>query len=88
MRGGRAFGNVIVTCNSQDAAPWCGARHVGMFENIGTPINARAFAIPNAKDTIKLGAAWRCKAHLLRTPQRGGCQLFVHARLKNDVVFF
>ena len=48
----RAFGNVIVTRDSQYAAPRRGARHVGMFEHVGATVHTWPLAIPNAKDAI------------------------------------
>ena len=77
---------MVVTGHGQYAAPGRGARHVGVFENVGATVHARAFAIPNAKDTIKAVAARRGKTQLLRAPQRGGGQFFVHAGLKDDVL--
>ena len=79
---------MVIARNRQHAAPWRGASHVGMFENIGTTVHTRTFAIPNAKDAVHLVATRRCKAKLLRTPQRRGRQLFIHAGLKNNVVLF
>ena len=81
-----AFGHVVVTRNSQHATKRCGASHIGVLEHIGATVNARAFAIPNAKHAVKaLRACWR-KAQLLRTPQGSSRQLLVDARLKHNVV--
>ncbi len=84
----RAFGNVIVTSDGQDAAPSRGARHVGMFENIRAAVYSGPLAIPNAKNAIQFLAAWWRKPQLLGTPQCCGRELFVDAWLKNDVMFF
>ena len=59
-----------------------------MFEDIGATVNTRPLAIPNAKDAIEFLTAWGRKPQLLGAPQCGGRELFVHARLKNNVVFF
>ena len=59
---------MVVTRHRQHAAPWRGARHVGVFEHIGATVYARAFAIPNTKDAIKFVAARWCKAQLLCAP--------------------
>ena len=48
----RAFGNVIVTSDGQDAAPRRGARHIGMFENVRAAVYSGPLAIPNAKNAI------------------------------------
>ena len=52
VRGCRAFGNVIVTCDGQDAAPSRGAGHVGVFEHVGATVHTWPLAIPNAKNAI------------------------------------
>ena len=78
--------NMVVSRHSQNTAPRCGSRHVGVFEHIGTTVHTRAFAVPNAKHAVELVAARRRKTELLGAPQRGGGQLFIHTRLKHNVL--
>ena len=79
---------MVVTRHGQHTAPFGGAGHVGMFENVGAAVHARALAVPNAKNAVELvGARWR-KSQLLRAPQGSGGQFLVHARLENNVLCF
>ena len=80
-----ALGNVVVTGNRNHAAVFRGAGHVGVFEHIRATVNARAFAVPNAKHAVEFFRL-RINVELLRAPQRGGRQLFIHARLEHDVL--
>ena len=82
------FGHMVVAGHGQDTAPWGGASHVGVFEHIRAAIYAGAFAVPNAKHTIKLLSSWGREPHLLGAPERSCSQLFVDPRLKHNVVFF
>ena len=86
VRSRAAFGDVVVTGQSQHAAPRRGARHIGVLENIRGAIHAWAFAIPNAKNAIEFVAARGRKAQLLRPPQSGGGKLFIHTGLENDLL--
>ena len=86
VRSRAAFGDVVVTGQSQHAAPRRGARHIGVLENIRGTVNAWAFAIPNAKNAIEFVAARGRKAQLLRPPQSGGGKLFIHTGLENDLL--
>ena len=78
--------HMVVTCHRQYATPRRGASHIGVFEHIGTTVYTWAFAIPNAKDTIKFIAACWCKTQLLRAPQGSSGQLFIHTGLEHDVL--
>ena len=86
VRSGGAFGDVVIPRHRYHAAPLGGARHVGVFEHVRAAVYPRALAVPNAKYPIVFVAAHRCIAQLLRTPDGGCCQLFVHAGLKHDMV--
>ena len=86
VRGGRAFRNMVIACDRNHAAPGRSASHVGMLKHIATPVYTRALAVPNTEHTVKPVAARRRKTELLRAPQGGGRQLFIHAGLKHDVV--
>ena len=86
VRGGRAFGHMVIAGHRQHAAPGRGARHVGMLEHIRSPVHARALAVPDAKNAVVLVGARRRKTQLLRAPASGGGQLLIDARLKHDVL--
>ena len=81
-----AFRNVVVARHRNHTAPRRGAGHVGVFKNVGTTVNPWALAVPDAEHAIEFVRARRGKTQLLRAPQRRGRQLFVHARLENDVL--
>ena len=88
VRRCRALGHMVVTGHRQHTAPRRGARHVGVLEHIGAAVHTRSLAVPNAKHAVKLVAAGRGKAQLLRAPQGRGGQLLVHAWLKVNVTRF
>ena len=79
---------MVITGHGQHAAPRGGTGHVGVFEHIRATVNARAFAIPNAKHAIELVAALGRKTQLLCAPQGRGSQLFVDPGLEDDVLGF
>jgi hypothetical protein len=76
----------VVARDGDHAAPGRGARHVGVLEDVRTAVDARALAVPDAEHAIELVGAGRREAQLLRTPQRGGRELLVDARLEHDVL--
>jgi hypothetical protein len=86
VRGGGAFGYMVVTGHGNHAAPGCRAGHVGVFEHVGAPVHARALAVPDAEHTVEPVGAGRGKSELLRAPQRGRSQLFIHAGLEHNVL--
>jgi hypothetical protein len=85
--GGAALGDVVVAGHRDHAAELGGARHVGVLEDVRATVHARALAVPDAEDAVELVGALRREAQLLRAPERGGGELFVHARLEDDVLF-
>ena len=86
VRGGGTLGNMVVTGHGDDAAELGGTRHVGVLEDIGSAVDARPLAVPDAEHAIELVGALRREAQLLRAPQRGRRQLLVDARLEHDVL--
>ena len=84
--GGGAFGNMVVACHRNHAAPGCGSCHIGMLKNIGAAVYPWALAVPDAKHAVVLVGARRRKPELLRSPQCGGGQFFVDAGLKHHMV--
>jgi hypothetical protein len=83
VRGRAALGDVVVAGHRDHATPGGGARHVGVLEDVGAAVHARALAVPDAEDAVELVGALRREAQLLRAPQRGGRELFVHAGLED-----
>ena len=77
---------MVIARHGQHAAPGRGAGHVGVFEHVRAAVHARAFAVPDAEHAVELVGARRRKTQLLRAPQGGGGQLFVHAGLEHDVL--
>ena len=57
-----------------------------MAENIAAAVDAGPLAVPDADHAIIFGAGREIE--LLRAPDRGGGEVFVHARLEFDVVLF
>ena len=88
VRGRAALADVIVPGHGNHATPLGGARHVGVLEHVRAAVHTRPLAIPNAEHAVELVAArWRI-TQLLRAPHGRGAQFFVHAGLKDDVLFF
>ena len=77
---------MVITCHRQHAAPRRRTCHVGVLEDIGATINTWALAIPDTKHAVELVTARWCKTKLLRAPQCGGRQFFVHPRLEHNVL--
>ena len=85
VRGGAAFGHMVVACQRDHAAVRRGARHVGVFEHIRAAVNARAFAVPDAEHAVEL-LVRGVELDLLRAPDRGGRQFLVDTGLEHDVL--
>ena len=83
----RALGHVVVAGDGDHAAVPGGAGHVGVLEDVGAAVHARALAVPDAEHAVVL-LALRIEVELLRAPHRGGAELLVHAGLEDDVVGF
>ena len=81
-----AFGHMVIAGNRQNAAPSCGARHVAVLEHVRRAVYARAFAVPNAEHAVEFVVARRRETELLRAPQGGGREFFIHTRLEHDVL--
>ncbi len=84
MRHGGGFCAVIVAGQAQHAAVLRRARGIAMAEHVAAAVDARPLAVPDADHAIVPGA--RRQIELLRAPDRGGRQIFVHAGLELDVV--
>src|SRR5450830_366665 len=74
---------MVVTGNHQYATVTRGASHVGMLEDIATAVHARPLAIPQRKYTVILRTGKQ--VDLLRAPDAGRGQVFVHAGMEFDV---
>jgi|TARA_B110000967_G_C18901409_1_gene575590 hypothetical protein len=53
-----------------------------MTENITRSVDAGAFAVPQRKDVV--ASPFATQVSLLRSPNRGGGQIFLKAFLKNN----
>src|ERR1700742_1654034 len=84
MRNGRGFRAVIVSSETQPPAIFRRPRRIAVTEHVAAAIDARALAVPDADDTVVPGAFGEIE--LLRTPDRSGGEVFVHAGLEFDVV--
>ena len=75
---------MIVAGEAQHAAVFRRARGVAVAEHVAAAIDAGALAVPDADHAVVLGAGRQIE--LLRAPDRGGGEVFVHAGLEFDVV--
>ena len=85
VRRGRALGDVVVAGDRDHAAVLRGAGHVGVLEDVGAAVDARALAVPDAEHAVEL-LRLRIEVELLRAPDRGRRQLLVDAGLEDDVL--
>ncbi len=65
---------------------WVVPAMLACLKHVGAAVHARALAVPDAEHAVELVGARRREAQLLRAPEGGGRQLFVHARLEHDVL--
>ena len=84
MRHGRGFGAVIVAGETQHAAVFRRARGIAVAKHVAAAVDAGSLAVPDADHAVMAGAGG--KIELLRTPDRGGRQVLIHAGLELDVV--
>ena len=84
MRHGGGFGAVVVAGQTQHAAVLGRARGIAVAEYVAAAVDAGALAVPDADHAIVPGAGR--KIELLRAPDRGRGEVFVHAGLELDVV--
>ena len=73
---------MVITKDDEDTAITRRSLTVAMLNGIARPIDARTLAVPERKDACDLGL--RQQWHLLRTPNRGGREIFIDARLEVD----
>ena len=84
MRHGRGFRAVVVAGQTEHAAVFRRARGIAVAKHVAAAVDAGALAVPDADRAI-VSCTGR-QVQLLRAPDRGGRQVFVHAGLKFDVV--
>ena len=84
VRGGGAFGGMVVAHQREHAAVLGGAGVVGVAEDVARAVDAGALAVPDAEYAVVLALA--PQLGLLRAPQRGGGQVLVEAGHELDVV--
>ena len=77
---------MVVAGKNEHTAVLGGARGIAVPEHVAAAVDAGALAVPDADHAIILGAGRQIE--LLRAPDRGRCQVFVHAGLELDVVLF
>ena len=77
---------MIVTGQTQHAAIPGRARGIAVPEHVAAAVDAGTFAVPDADHAIVPGAGRQIE--LLRAPDRGRREIFVHAGLKLDVILF
>jgi hypothetical protein len=74
---------VVVAHQSNDATIPRRASQIGMAKHVASTVDARPFAVPHAEHAIEF--AFAAQLSLLRTPQRGGGEVFIQAGLELDV---
>ena len=84
MRQSRALSAVIVASDGDHAAMWRRSGRIGMFKDIATAIDSRAFAVPETKYAIGIGTGEQ--ADLLGSPNCVGRQFFIDARPKDNLL--
>ena len=75
---------MVVARDRQNAAVACGAGGVGVLEHVHAAVDPGPFGVPHAEHAVVSGA--REKADLLRSPNGCRGEVFVHARLKADMM--
>src|SRR5258707_6171925 len=86
MRHGGGFCAVVVAGQTEHAAVLCRARGIAVPEHVAAAVDAGALAVPDADHAIMPGAGRQIE--LLRSPDRGSREVFIHGRLELDVVLF
>ena len=86
VRHGGGFGAVIVAGEAQHAAIPGRARGIAVPEDVAAAVDAGTLAVPDTDHAIVPGAGRQIE--LLRAPDRGRREIFVHAGLKLDVILF
>ena len=84
MRHGGGFCAVVVAGQAQHTAVFRRAGSIAVPEHVAAAVDAGALAVPDADHAIMAGALRQIE--LLRTPDRGGGEVLVHAGLEFDVV--
>ena len=75
---------MVVAGQAQHAAVFRRAGGIAVPEHVAAAVDAGALAVPDADHAVMAGALRQIE--LLRTPDRGGRQILVHAGLEFDVV--
>ena len=77
---------MVVSGQTQNAAILSRACGIAVAEDVAAAIDAGALAVPDADDAVIIGTLGEIE--LLRSPDRGGGEVFVNAGLEFDVVLF
>ena len=75
---------MVISRDQQHAAVSGRARRVGVLEDVARAIHAGTFAVPDTEYTVVLGTFKQ--ANLLRAPDGGGSEFFIHAGREEDVI--
>ncbi|MNG03134.1 hypothetical protein D3C84_862000 [compost metagenome] len=75
---------MVITRHHQHAAVRMRTRDVAVLERVAGTVDTRPLAVPDGEYAVLVGL--RCASEHLRAPHRGGGQIFVDARLEQDVV--
>ena len=75
---------MVIPCNCEHAAIARRAERIGVFDDVHTAVNARAFAVPHAKNTIEARALEQ--VGLLAAPYRRSGKILIHPRLEVNLV--
>src|SRR5882762_6509287 len=86
MRHGGGFRAMIVAGKAKHAAVFRRTGGVAVAKHVAAAVDPGALAVPDADHAIVPGA--RRQIELLRAPDRGSREVFVHGRLEFDVVLF
>src|ERR1700744_2910836 len=84
MRNGGGFGAVVVTGEAKYPAVAGRAGGIAVTKHVAAAVHAGALAIPDANHAIVVGA--RRQVELLRAPDCGRSEVFVHTGLEFDIV--
>ena len=76
---------MVVAHSHQHTAKRAGSGHVRMAHHVARPVHARPLAVPQPEHAVEL--AFTAQLGLLRAPEGGGCEVFVQAPLKGNIVF-
>ena len=75
---------MVISCHCQHAPIARRAERVGVSDDVHAAVNARAFAVPHAKNTVEARALEQ--VGLLASPYRCGGKVLINARLEVNLM--